>query len=164
MRNEEHALFTYMYMYYIDKSNGHLRQNVVIHIIDQELRLLMNYTVTGKGCFFSVWYWDITTYGKLKQWRQPANETSHVHKKKNIKPKVSHTSFFISKDKTKSSKFSITHFNKNANWLKGEITVNSHWARFSALDVRQTFRSLFQSVVKLRFRSIPGIYVWKKQL
>lgn len=53
MRNEEHALFTYMYMYYINKSNGHLiRQNVVIHIIDQELRLLVNYTVTGKGFFF----------------------------------------------------------------------------------------------------------------
>lgn len=54
MRNEEHALFTYMYMYYINKSNGHSRQNVVIHIIDQELRLLMNYTVTGKGVFFRV--------------------------------------------------------------------------------------------------------------
>lgn len=52
MRNEEHALFTYMYMYYINKSNGHLRLNVVIHIIDQELRLLMNYTVTGKGWVF----------------------------------------------------------------------------------------------------------------
>lgn len=57
-------------------------------------------TVTGKGFFFSVWYWDTTTYGKLKQWRQPANETKVMctKKKKYIKPKVSHTSFFISKD------------------------------------------------------------------
>lgn len=52
-----------------------------------------------KGFFF-VWYWDTTTYGKLKQWRQPANETKVMctKKKKYIKPKVSHTSFFISKD------------------------------------------------------------------
>lgn len=76
----------------------------VTHIIHQELRLLMNYTNTGKGwvflfvCFFFVRYWDNTTYGKLKQWRQPANETKVMCKKKKIKPKVSHTSFFISKD------------------------------------------------------------------
>lgn len=76
----------------------------VTHIIHQELRLLMNYTNTGKGWvflfgfFFFVRYWDNTTYGKLKQWRQPANETKVMCKKKKIKPKVSHTSFFISKD------------------------------------------------------------------
>lgn len=75
----------------------------VTHIIHQELRLLMNYTNTGKGwvfllVFFFVRYWDNTTYGKLKQWRQPANETKVKCKKKKIKPKVSHTSFFISKD------------------------------------------------------------------
>lgn len=99
MRNEEHALFTYTYMYYINKSNGHSRQNVVIHIIDQELLLLMNYSYWKRVFFFFVWYWDTTTYGKLKQWRQPANETKVMcTKKKNIKPKVSHTSFFISKD------------------------------------------------------------------
>lgn len=114
--------------------------------------------------FFFVRYWDNTTYGKLKQWRQPANETKVMCTKKKIKPKSATQASLSLKIKTKSSKFSITHFNKNANWLKGEITVNSHWARFSALDVRQTFRSLFQSVVKLRFRSIPGIYIWKKQL
>lgn len=31
MRNEEHALFTYMYMYYINKSNGHSRQKCYTH-------------------------------------------------------------------------------------------------------------------------------------
>lgn len=75
----------------------------VTHIIHQELRLLMNYTNTGKGwvflfVFFFVRYWDNTTYGKLKQWRQPANETKVMCTKKINKTKVSHTSFFISKD------------------------------------------------------------------
>lgn len=103
MRNEEHALFTYMNMYYINKSNGHSRQKVVMHIIHQiksySYWKLHNYG-TGKGFdFVFVWYWDTTTYGKLKQWRQPANETKIMcTKKKNIKPKVSHTSFFISTD------------------------------------------------------------------
>lgn len=101
MRNEEHALFTYMYMYYINKSNGHSRQKVVMHIIRSPRAIVTeNYTITGKGFdFVFVWYWDTTTYGKLKQWRQPANETKIMcTKKKNIKPKVSHTSFFISTD------------------------------------------------------------------
>lgn len=31
MRNEEHALFTYRYMYYINKSNGHSRQKCYTH-------------------------------------------------------------------------------------------------------------------------------------
>lgn len=75
----------------------------VTHIILQELWLLMNYTNTGKGwvfllVFFFVRYWDNTTYGKLKQWRQPANETKVMCTKKKNKTKVSHTSFFISKD------------------------------------------------------------------
>lgn len=142
----------------------------VTHIHHQELRLLMNYTNTGKGWvfLFGFFFCEILGQHYLRQaktmeatskWNQ-----SHVHKKNKIKPKSATQASLSLKIKTKSSKFSITHFNKNANWLKGEITVNSHWARFSALDVRQTFRSLFQSVVKLRFRSIPGIYIWKKQL
>lgn len=100
------------------------------------------------------------TMEATSKWNQ-----NHVHKKKNIKPKVSHTSFFISKDQNQTIQIFIYTMSKKMqiDW-KGEITVNSHWARFSALDIRQTFRSLFQSVVKLRFRSISSIYIWKKKL
>lgn len=103
MRNEEHALFTYRYMYYINKSNGHSRQKCYRHYsprvtVTDELHKYWERLGFFVWFFFVVRYWDNTTYGKLKQWRQPANETKVMCKKKKIKPKVSHTSFFISKD------------------------------------------------------------------
>lgn len=76
----------------------------VTHIIHQELRLLMNYTNTGKGWVFLFGFFFFSeilgqhylrqakTMEATSKWNQ-----SHVQKKK-IKPKVSHTSFFISKD------------------------------------------------------------------
>lgn len=145
MRNEEHALFTYMYMYYINKSNGHSRQNVVIHFIDQELWLLMNYSYWKRGFFFSVWYWDTTTYGKLKQGRQPANETKVMCTKKNIKPKVSHTSFFISKDQNQIIKIFNYTFQQKCKLIKRgdncELTLSEVLCSW-----RQTDFSFFVSV------------------
>lgn len=126
-----------------------------------------NYTITGKGFdFVFVWYWDTTTYGKLKQWRQPANETKIMcTKKKKYKTKSKpHKLLYLYRSKPNHPNFQLHNSKKMQIDWKGEKTVNSHWARFSALDVRQTFRSLFQSVVKLRFRSISSIYIWKKKL
>lgn len=101
------------------------------------------------------------TMEATSKWNQ-----NHVHKKKKkYKTKSKpHKLLYLYRSKPNHPNFQLHNSKKMQIDWKGEKTVNSHWARFSALDVRQTFRSLFQSVVKLRFRSISSIYIWKKKL
>lgn len=103
MRNEEHALFTYRYMYYINKSNGHSRQKCYTHYsprvtVTDELHKYWE-RLGFFVCFFFLW--DIGTTLLTASLNNGGNQQmkpkSCAQKNKN-KTKVSHTSFFISKD------------------------------------------------------------------